>query len=74
MLEALGEHLRGRVCVVFGSQKKGIRKMLQPHVGNEWRSYLDEVLNTIPNQGTHTVRTEEALTATLALLNIVRCT
>jgi len=71
-LATLGEHMNGRVCVVFGSQKKGIEEMLQPHVGDGWETYLDEVLNTIPNQGTHTVRAEEAVIATLALLNIVR--
>ncbi|WP_245597035.1 putative RNA uridine N3 methyltransferase [Methermicoccus shengliensis] len=71
-LIALKGHMSGRVCVVFGSQKRGIREMLSAHVGDGWRQHFDEVLNTIPNQGTHTVRAEEALMATLALLNIVR--
>jgi hypothetical protein len=30
------------------------------------------MINTIPHQGTETVRTEEAVFATLALLNLVR--
>ena len=29
-------------------------------------------LNTVPNQGTETVRTEEAVVATLSLFNILR--
>ncbi|MEB2837263.1 MAG: hypothetical protein GSR80_000390 [Desulfurococcales archaeon] len=32
---------------------------------------FDYIINTVPNQGTLTVRTEEALHATLALLNAV---
>jgi predicted SPOUT superfamily RNA methylase MTH1 len=31
---------------------------------------VDFVVNTIPAQGTETVRTEEALLATLAILNV----
>ena len=31
---------------------------------------FDYIINTIPNQGTETVRTEEAIHATLALLNM----
>ncbi len=30
------------------------------------------ILNTIPNQRTETVRTEEALLATLAIFNLIR--
>jgi len=31
---------------------------------------MDFVLNTLPSQGTATVRTEEAFLATLAILNV----
>jgi predicted SPOUT superfamily RNA methylase MTH1 len=34
-------------------------------------SRFDFVVNVIPNQGTATVRTEEALLATLAILNVM---
>jgi predicted SPOUT superfamily RNA methylase MTH1 len=56
------------VLVVFG----GPFHSLQDIVSKESLS-LDKVadltVNTIPNQGTETVRTEEALYASLALLN-----
>jgi len=32
----------------------------------------DYIINTIPHQGTNTVRTEESISATLAMLNIIR--
>jgi predicted SPOUT superfamily RNA methylase MTH1 len=58
----------GSVLVAFGAPSHG----LQDIVAKESLS-LDEVadftVNTIPNQGTETVRTEEALYASLALLN-----
>jgi len=33
---------------------------------------FDLILNTIPNQKTKTVRTEEAVLATLAIFNVIR--
>jgi predicted SPOUT superfamily RNA methylase MTH1 len=33
------------------------------------KSIVDFVVNTIPSQGTETIRTEEALIASLAVLN-----
>jgi len=69
--EALAERWKkaGSVLVAFGAPSHG----LQDIVAKENLS-LDKVadftVNTIPNQGTETVRTEEALYASLALLNI----
>lgn len=57
--------------VVFGSHKKGVKKMIMQE-GAKIEEVFDFNLNMIPNQGTHTVRTEEAVHATLALLNILR--
>jgi predicted SPOUT superfamily RNA methylase MTH1 len=41
--------------------------------GHVWdsipRKYFDVIFNTIPNQGTRTVRTEEAIAASLSLIN-----
>ncbi|MHC1624796.1 MAG: putative RNA uridine N3 methyltransferase [Methermicoccaceae archaeon] len=54
------------VAIAFGSPRKGLNKMVQR------MSVFDVVLNTIPNQGSETVRTEEALFATLALINTIR--
>jgi len=57
------------ILVVFGSPEKGLYEMAK-----EWNMNLhdvvDFVVNTIPAQGTETVRTEEALLATLAILNV----
>jgi hypothetical protein len=38
--------------------------------GEKLDSIFDFVVNTIPDQGTATVRTEEALLATLAVFNV----
>lgn len=57
-----------RTLVAFGSHRDGVHEI----VGRE-RKRAEEcfrfILNTIPSQGTETVRTEEAIHATLALLN-----
>jgi predicted SPOUT superfamily RNA methylase MTH1 len=57
-----------KILVAFGAPSKG----LHANVARENHN-LDKVadftVNTIPDQGTETVRTEEALYASLALLN-----
>jgi len=62
----LGE--ASRILVVFGSPKEGIveilsRERLKP------QDFTNLVLNMLPNQGTETVRTEEAVYASLGILN-----
>lgn len=52
------------VAILFGGPYSGISGMI-----NERK--LDYVVNTVPKQGTETVRTEEALVSTLAILNIL---
>ena len=52
------------VAILFGGPYSGINTMI-----NERK--LDYVINTVPKQGTETVRTEEALISTLAILNIL---
>jgi predicted SPOUT superfamily RNA methylase MTH1 len=59
------------VLVAFGGPSRGLQDILaKEHL------ILDEVadftVNTIPNQGTETVRTEEALYVSLALLNALQ--
>jgi predicted SPOUT superfamily RNA methylase MTH1 len=58
----------GRTLVAFGSHSEGVYEI----IGKE-RKRAEEcfrfIVNTIPDQGTETVRTEEAVHATLALLN-----
>ena len=57
---------RENVLVVFGSPKKGVHEILGKNLGNISRS---QVLNFFPEQATETVRLEEAILGTLAVLN-----
>lgn len=60
-----------RVLVAFGSPRKGLREMSSER-GLDLDEDFDFTVNTIPGQGTETVRTEEAISATLTLLNTLR--
>ena len=55
--------------VLFGSPTEGIPEILSRSGGMV--SEADFNVNTVPDQGVETVRTEEALLSTLALLNIL---
>ena len=59
-----------KILVGFGAPSQGLQKIVAKEKLN-----LDQIsdynINTIPNQGTKTVRTEEAIYATLALLNML---
>jgi len=57
-----------QTLVVFGSPDRGVPEILGRE-GLEVEKICTFNLNMIPNQGVETVRTEEALTATLSLLN-----
>jgi predicted SPOUT superfamily RNA methylase MTH1 len=58
------------VLVVFGSPTQGLWEIVrQEH--RKLEELADFVVNTIPEQATETVRTEEALYATLAALNLL---
>lgn len=72
-LSHLGElmGLKSRIAVVFGSPGKGVESILAGE-GSKLSEFQCETWNTIPGQGTETVRTEEAVWATLSLLNLVR--
>ncbi|ADT83068.1 putative RNA uridine N3 methyltransferase [Thermococcus barophilus] len=61
--------LEGDIGFVFGSPRKGVMEILRDF--NEDYPF-DLILNTIPNQKTKTVRTEEAVLATLAVFNFIR--
>lgn len=56
------------VLVAFGSPRKGLREITSQR-GLDLDRVFDITVNAIPGQGTETVRTEEAISATLALLN-----
>jgi len=70
--DAILERWRGsrRVLVAFGSPTQGLQEIVRQE-GMELDELADFVINTIPRQAAETVRTEEALYATLAILNIV---
>jgi hypothetical protein len=56
------------VLVAFGAPTHGLNEIAKEE-GLNLSDIMDFVLNTIPEQGTETVRTEEALIASLAVLN-----
>ena len=58
-----------RVLVAFGAPSRGLHEIAEGE-GVKLRSISDFVVNMVPNQGTVTVRTEEALFASLAILNV----
>lgn len=59
-----------KLAVAFGGPYAGIPEICKRQ-GCTASEIFDAVVNTIPNQGVATVRTEEALIATLALINIM---
>jgi len=72
VLPGLGEELRGRgkVCVAFGAAAEGLYEIAERQ-GFRLEDCFDYVLNTFPLQGVRTIRTEEAVAYTLAILNLV---
>lgn len=58
------------VLIAFGSPTEGLREILKRE-NIEVEEVADFVVNTIPLQGTETVRTEEAMYASLAALNLL---
>ncbi len=71
-LDELKDRLGGasRVVVLFGSPSEGLYEIASRE-GLELEKNVDLVLNTVPGQGTLTVRTEEAVWSTLAVLNLL---
>lgn len=55
------------ILVVFGSPKHGVHDLLAKEGANS--KQYEFVVNMFPNQGTETVRLEEAVLGTLAILN-----
>ena len=57
-----------KILIAFGAPTQGLYEIVaQERIKLE--DIAHHIVNTIPNQGTETVRTEEALYATLAILN-----
>ncbi len=59
-----------RPIVLFGSPDEGVPEILSREA-TRVAEVADFNLNTIPNQGVETVRTEEAVLATLSVLNLL---
>jgi len=59
-----------RTLILFGSPDEGVPEILNKE-GVEVEKACDFNLNMIPNQGVETVRMEEALFATLSILNLI---
>lgn len=57
-----------RILVAFGAPSRGLHEIAKAE-GAQLDALVDFVVNMIPEQGTATVRTEEALLASLAILN-----
>lgn len=58
-----------RVLVVFGAPSMGLHEIVEAE-GAKLGEIVDFVVNTIPAQGAATVRTEEAILASLAVFNV----
>ncbi|MGZ4901478.1 MAG: putative RNA uridine N3 methyltransferase [Halobacteriota archaeon] len=54
---------------VFGAPHRGVEALLKD-IGLSMADVSDFIVNTVPNQGTETVRIEEAIMATLSVFNI----
>jgi predicted SPOUT superfamily RNA methylase MTH1 len=59
-----------RLIIAFGSPREGLNEILRRE-NLKLKNVFDFTINTIPFQGTKTVRTEEAIFASLALLNSI---
>lgn len=72
LLRKIGEESGSKdVLVVFGAPHKGISEILDEEKrGARSIAEFDYTLNALPDQGTATVRLEEAIVATLAILNL----
>lgn len=71
-LAQVGQQMKQKahIAVVFGSPTQGVESILASK-GSNLSDFRCEILNTVPGQGTATVRTEEAVWATLSVLNLV---
>ena len=69
--EKIGEKWKkaNTILVAFGAPTQGLYEIVK-NEGLNLNDVVDFVVNTVPTQGTETIRTEEALIASLAILNM----
>jgi predicted SPOUT superfamily RNA methylase MTH1 len=58
----------GTILVAFGASTQGLYEIVEKD-GFDLEEIVDFVVNTVPMQGTETIRTEEAIVASLSVLN-----
>ena len=61
---------KGRICVAFGASREGLYEIAERQ-GFKLEDHFDYIVNVMPLQGVRTIRTEEAVAYTLAILNLV---
>ncbi|MCS7097658.1 MAG: RNA methyltransferase [Candidatus Methanomethyliaceae archaeon] len=59
-----------RIAILFGSPYEGLHEILRKD-SIDINAVSDIVVNMVPNQGTATVRTEEALIISLAIISVI---
>ncbi len=69
-VQAIKSSIPRSVAVGFGGPYAGLFEICERQ-GVDAAKLFDVIVNAVPNQGTATVRTEEALMATLSLLNVL---
>jgi predicted SPOUT superfamily RNA methylase MTH1 len=71
MAGKMGERWKkaNNILVGFGAPTRGLHEIVRDE-GANLNALVDFVVNTVPRQGTETVRTEEAILASLAVLNV----
>lgn len=59
------------VLFLFGSPREGLYEIFREFKANI-EDFSDYILNTFPNQGVETIRTDEAIFGTLSIFNLLR--
>lgn len=60
-----------RTLIVFGSFKQGVHEIVRRE-RKRAEEIFDYIVNTVPYQGSETIRTEEAIIVSLAILNMLK--
>jgi methyltransferase len=70
LLSEIKSSIRDKVSIAFGSPSTGLESLLEDE-GHKLADHSDYVVNSVPGQGTATVRSEEAIYITLGILNLI---
>lgn len=63
--------LKENIYLVFGSPREGLKNILK-RIDEDPRNLFDFYINMIPEQGTRTIRVEEALHSSLAIIRFIQ--